>query len=467
MTGANDLIIRNAEIRGAAGLDIQILDGRIAEIGAGLPGLGQELDAAGGAVIPGLIDHHIHLLATAARAESLNLDSVSSASGFAAALRAFAAERPPGRWIRALGYHDRIAGVLTREDLDALVPDRPVRVQHQTGGLWMLNSRALDLVATGETPDAVERDAAGRPTGRIWRGDDWLKTRLPPTPPNLAPVGARLAALGVVGVMDASVTNNASTAVLLADAVRSGVLPQRLALMSGGSLAPPDDAAYVVGPVKILLDDHALPDLAELIGHIARARSSGRPVAVHCVAAGELALTLAAFEAAGARPGDRIEHGGMIAAAAIPTIVRLGLTVVTQSAFVFERGDRYLADIDPGEHDDLYRCRSLLEAGAPVAGSSDAPYADPDPWRAMQTAVTRRTRGGRSIGPGERVSSRRALGLYLGGFERPGGPGRRVAVGSDADLCILKAPIAEALISLSSDLIAATLKAGRLIHTNL
>src|SRR5262249_52178348 len=155
-------------------------------------------------------------------------------------------------------------------------------------------------------------------------------------------------------------------------------------------------------------------ELDDFTARIEGARTQGRAVAVHCVTAGEFALTLAAFEIAGARPGDRIEHGGLIPAEAIPVLKALGLTVVTQPAFVFERGDRYLAEVEPAEQGDLYRCASLLAAGVPVAGSSDAPYAAPDPWAGMAAAIARRTRGGRPIGPSEGVAPDAALALWLG-----------------------------------------------------
>jgi predicted amidohydrolase YtcJ len=457
------LVIRDAEVEGVAGRDVHILDGRIVEVGVGLTGAA-EMDARGGALIPGLIDHHIHLLATAARAESLSLEDARTTQTFAARLTAFAAARPPGAWVRAIGYHERVAGLLGREDIDALVPGHPVRIQHQTGGLWMLNSAALALVDDGQTPLGVERDAAGRATGRIWRSDDWLRTRIGKTPPALAPLGARLAAAGVTGLMDASVTTGPEAAATLADAHRSGALPQRLGLMSGGPLTAPQDGAYALGPFKILLDDHDLPPLEEIVDRMIQARAWGRAVAVHCVTAGELAVTLAAFEAAGSALGDRIEHGGMIPAEAIAILARLGLTVVTQPGFVFERGDRYLADIDPAEHGDLYRCASLAQAGVAVAASSDAPYSSPDPWSAMRSAVHRRTRDGAPIGLAERVSPARALRLFTGGFDRPGGEARRVAPGRVADLCLLQTPLRDALAVLSAELVAATFVDGRVVH---
>jgi predicted amidohydrolase YtcJ len=234
--------------------------------------------------------------------------------------------------------------------------------------------------------------------------------------------------------------------------------------MSGGFLAQCPDAAFRVGPLKIMLDEYDLPPLDEIVRRIGMARVWGRAVAVHCVTAAELALTLAAFETAGAKPGDRIEHGGAIPADAIAVIAGLGLTVVTQPGFVFERGDRYLADIDPAEHGDLYRCASLLAAGVPVASSSDAPYSAPDPWAAMRAAVRRQTREGLSLGSEERVDASVALQLHFGEFDAPGGRPRKVLPGEPADLCLLKTPLRDALSALSNDLVAATIIEGGLAY---
>lgn len=261
-----------------------------------------------------------------------------------------------------------MAGDLTSAVLDRLAPRHRVRVQHQTGALWVLNRLALESLGESGDPPGLERDS-----GRLWRGDAWLRGRIGAEPPPLAPIGARLAAYGVTALTDASVTTDASAAAILAAAHRAGGLPQRLMLMSGAPLAAPADGAFAVGPLKVLLDDHSLPDFDDFTGRIAAARDQGRAVAVHCVTAAELALSLAVFQAAGARVGDRIEHGGVIPADAIAVLRRPGLAVVTQPAFVHERGDRYAAEVDRADRSDLYRCRSLLDAGVPVAASSDAP----------------------------------------------------------------------------------------------
>ena len=450
------MILRNVEVDAQTGLDVRLEGGRIAAIGPGLPRDSEEIDGGGGALIPGLADHHIHLYGLAAQAGSVDLNDARKASDVAARIAAAAAQRPPGAWIRAVGYHERMAGDLTREQLDALAPDHRLRVQHQTGALWVLNSAALAAVREGTPlPAFVE------PSGRVWRGDAWLRERIGAEPPPLGAVGRRLAGYGITHLTDATVSTDAAAAARLADAHRAAELPQHLTLMSAGPLTAPEDRAFAVGPKKVLLDEHDLPPVEAFAGWIAEARQIGRATAVHCVTAAELALTLAAFEAASARHGDRIEHGGMIPAAAIGEIQRLRMAVVTQSIFIRDRGDRYAAEVSSDEQPDLYRCATLLAAGVPVAGSSDAPYGASDPWAAMATAVSRRTRGGRVIGPAEQVGPVSALALYLGEPADPGGPARRIAVGAAADLCLLKVPLAQALASPSAELVAATIVDGR------
>src|SRR3546814_4458235 len=89
---------------------------------------------------------------------------------------------------------------------------------------------------------------------------------------------------------------------------------------------------YALGPVKLLLDEADLPPVETVAARIAAARSLGRNVAAHCVTLGELLFYLEALaQAGGSQPGDRIEHGAMIAESLIGDIAAAGLTVVTRS----------------------------------------------------------------------------------------------------------------------------------------
>jgi predicted amidohydrolase YtcJ len=467
--GAAGLVLRDVRLDGRP-VDVLVRDGQVARIADRIapPAAAEVVDGNGGALLPGLWDHHVHLLALAAAAASVAAGppAVTDAAGLARALGAADRALAPGRWLRAVGYHESVAGPLDRDALDRLVPGRPARVQHRTGALWLLNGAG---VAAARLDDAsphpgVERDAEGRATGRVYGADRWLRDRLGPAdPPDLAAVGARLARLGVVGVTDATPYDRADDLAPLAAAAASGALPQHVVATGGPALAglvPP--APLAVGPVKLVVADHRLPDPDDLAGWIRTAHRHDRPVAVHCVTRVALVLALVAWDAAGSRPGDRVEHGAVVPPDLRDGVARLGLTVVTQPHFVAERGDQYLADVEPDDLPYLYPCQSLLDAGIPVAAGSDAPYGDADPWRSIAAAVARRTPSGAVVAPGERVDPRQALALWLGPPDRPGGPPRRVREGGPADLCLLRLPLEAALSEPDPSVVAATVIAGRL-----
>ena len=82
----------------------------------------------------------------------------------------------------------------------------------------------------------------------------------------------------------------------------------------------------------------------------------------------------------------------------------------------------------------------------------------------MTAAVERRTRSGAPIGPDEAVSPARALALFLGRPDQPGGPPVQVEEGVAADLCLLDAPLADVLRDLDAGHVLLSLPAGHLIH---
>ncbi|MCZ4314800.1 amidohydrolase family protein [Comamonadaceae bacterium G21597-S1] len=476
-----DLLIRNVTVRGHGAVDVAIDDGRITAICPRLSVAARVvLEGHGGALLPGLHDHHIHLLGAAAQLDSVVLTGVGSAAAVAARIRERAhrirtawvgppvgvrgEDGPPvaSAWVRATGYDEDMAGPLAKETLDQWLPDVPLRVQYHTGSLWVFNTRGLSEIAAVSGPDTpLERDAAGEPTGRLWDGDAWLKTCLPTQLPPLAALGRQLAAAGVTALTDASAGTGADEAALLARAHACGDLPQHLHLMSRGPLVAPADGAYAVGPVKIMLHEARLPDFDDIVLAVRQARAWNRRVAFHCATPTELSLALAVLDVAGTLDGDRIEHGSIIDDASAAVLAERSLTVVTQPAFIEERGDAYLARVDAGDIDNLYRCAGLLRSGVRVAGSSDAPYAEPDPWTAIRAASRRRTRSGHLLGGAEIVAPQTALNMFLGSPEDPGGTPRVVAVGADADLCMLKVPLHVALADPHRRWVAATVIAGR------
>jgi predicted amidohydrolase YtcJ len=116
--------------------------------------------------------------------------------------------------------------------------------------------------------------------------------------------------------------------------------------------------------------------------------------------------------------------------------------------------------VPTAEHDHLWRVASLLEAGVPVALSTDMPFGDGDPWAAMRAAVYRTTPSGAVLGVDECVSARTALTMFLGSAEQPAKP-RLVEPGGPADLCLLSVPAETALAELDAAMVAATIIDGR------
>jgi predicted amidohydrolase YtcJ len=108
----------------------------------------------------------------------------------------------------------------------------------------------------------------------------------------------------------------------------------------------------------------------------------------------------------------RIEHCSECPPHLLDRIKKLGIAVVTQPPFVYYSGERYLAMVPSDRQPWLYRIRSLMEAGIPIAGSSDSPIVDDNPMVGIYAAVNRLAQSGQAVLPEERVSVKKALEMY-------------------------------------------------------
>lgn len=460
------MLIHDAEINGTR-RDVLIRNGRISAVGASIPRQGHEcIDARGGALLPGLHDHHVHLNAMAAARRSVVLDP-SRAAGAEALAQELRSRASHGSWLRVTQYHEDMAGPLDRRTLGTLLgeefADTPVRVQHRSGALWVLNDAAIQQLTPHLGPlEGVERDASGQPTGRLWRSDHGLRDLLPTSREDhiadLASVARSLIAAGVTGVTDATPELGASDFEVL-----SKVAPLRVVVMAEEREDLWPEGSW--GPRKLVIADHALPTAAALAERIRNARGSrDRRVAVHCVSLESLVLLLAALEVTGSLPGDRIEHGAVIPDALVNEVANMGLAVVTQPDFLRLRGTTYRQHADDELVDDVYRYRGLLDAGITVVPSSDGPYASTDPWQVIRSAVKRVDLTGVPLNPRERVQPATALDGYLRHPLRLDAPARRIGPGRDADLCLLRCPLDDALRNPSADNVRATWIGGQLVH---
>jgi predicted amidohydrolase YtcJ len=457
------MLIRNAEVWAHGLADVKIEDGRIACLTP--PAGGTEgIDARGGALLPGLHDHHLHLAGLAARAQSVwcGPPQVEDVAGLELAL----ASHPGEGWIRGIGYHESLMDLPTAAQLDRLMPHRPLRMQHRSGRMWLLNSQALaELLDGSEAPPGMER-SAGKYTGRLFDEDEWLQRRLASAPPDFSGTSRQLARYGVTGITDMTPRNDPDIAAHFVAQQMIGALQQNVVMAGTLALANAAPSAaqrgWKLGPAKLHLHEAAMPDFAETVRFVAAAHEQSRAVAIHCVSEVELVYALAVLEEAGVRQGDRIEHASVAAMDLVQRIAALGLAVCAQPRFVHERGDAYRRDVEPRHQQDLYRLASLAAEGIVLAGGSDAPFCSADPWAGMRAAVDRKTASGRPFGPDEAMSPEGAVELYLADPLELGRQ-RRIAEGAPADLVLLDRPWREARTRLLSDDVRHTWVSGKII----
>lgn len=429
------MLIRNVEINGRI-CDVRLDGEHIVEIGAGLSGL-PGFDGQGGALLPGLHDHHIHLNASAAAMNSVKCGppEVTSADDLIAALH-----KDGSGLLRGIGYHHSVAGEIDRAWLDANGPARPIRIQHRGGRLWIMNSLAMEQAGLNAPGD-----------GRLLDADTELRQRS--EFPDLQPLLSRLKSYGMTGVTEVTPSNGMAEL----ENYKKQIGAMRLCVMGRAALTGSNDP--IVGPLKLHYHDHNLPSLERLTAEIKAAHVAGRAVAAHCVTRAELMLTLAAIEEAGPLHGDRIEHAAIADAAAIEWMRGLGVIVVTQPNFIVERVEAYRKDVPAEDHENLWRLKSFQEAGLRCAAGSDAPFGDVNPWAAMAAAVSRPAGF-----EAEAISPEEALLLYSKPVDDAGAPSRKVAVGEPADLCLIDKPWNEARCDLVNVCAKATWIGGDLVY---
>ncbi len=455
------MLIQGAELWGHGPGDLRVIDGCIAARGQLSPQPGEPVIAArGGLLLPGLHDHHIHLAALAVRDSSLwcGPPSMTNAGQLADRLQLAGTG-----WIRAIGYHESVMGLPTASDLDQLVAHRPLRIQHRSGRMWLLNSLALELLLTkAKPPTGLEREG-GNFTGRLFDEDHWLRDTLASAPPPFADIASALGRYGITGITDMSPRNDPAMAGHFAREMSKGSLRQRCVVAGNLSLGAVSPDRWQIGPAKLHLHEAALPAFDDAVAFIASGHHQSRAVAIHCTTEVELVFALAALEAAGAMAGDRIEHASIASADNVHEMARLGLAVCVQPHFIAERGEQYLSHVETRHLPDLYRISSLAEAGIALCGGSDAPFASADPWQAIAAAVSRRTAQGMVIGGDEALSAKQALKLYLAD---PADltHNRNLNIGDVADLCLLSVTWAKASLRLSADDVRATFIGGDCIY---
>jgi predicted amidohydrolase YtcJ len=193
--------------------------GAAAEIGELVGPRTRVVDLRGRLVVPGFQDAHVHPIGAGIDLIQCDVREARGRQAVLDVIRGYAQKHPDLPWVIGSGWSmaDFERGVPRREDLDAVVPDRPAFLPNRDGHSSWVNTRALELAGIDrDTPDPsggrIERDPDGTPTGALHEAAAEIVERLlPPSTDQMRDQGLSTAqrllhAWGITAWQDAIVT---------------------------------------------------------------------------------------------------------------------------------------------------------------------------------------------------------------------------------------------------------------------
>ena len=516
---------------------LAVVGGRIAWIGRDDEGLRDWRgpattvhDARFGLITAGFDDAHVHLLDGAAELDHVDLFGLRDVRAIQAAVARHAAENRSDAWVRGRGwtYVAFPGGLPTRDQLDAVVPDRPAFISCYDGHTGWVNTAALRLAGIDrDTPDPpagmIDRDPrTGEATGVLREAAQSLVERVLPRPSRddvLAAARRTIAAMhaaGITSVQDAwvEVEDLERWHALFDDG--SLRLRARLALpmqpdqsldawrstlgeydAQVGSLR---DADWLRGGIlKGFVDGVIEARTAALLAPYANDESSGHPewapdqldafvaaadaagwqLELHAIGDGAVRMALDAYERAAAANGSRdrrhrIEHVETVDRADLDRFGALGVVASMQPYHADpspNQVDLWAGNIGPDRAGRAWAWSSIRRSGGVVAFGSDWPVVPFDPFIALNAAANRQTIDGHPPGgwlPSEKLSLPDALAAYGHGSAYAAHADHRrgtLKVGMDADLVVLDRDIlAGGPSSIIGTRVALTVVGGEIVH---
>ena len=494
-----------------------------------LAGPGTVVEELGGATaVPGLVDAHNHLLHTGGVLSQVQLYDCRTLGEVVDRVAARVRSARPGEWILGRGWDESLLVERrhpTRRDLDPVSPDNPVLLERVWNKL-VCNSAALRVAGIDRsTPDPpagvlyagrIERDADGEPTGLFTDRAKELVRRHVPEPDEdelVAYVEAACRAYNAVGltaVGEPGLWPHELRA--LHRAAREGILTVRTdAELGGWGFGQPEDelglrdrvaglgvsggfgddllrlegvkmmpdgglgdrTARMLEPYfdgsrgEWVVDPDELPELIRFCHDL------GFPVDCHTCGDECQELVVRAYataQEASPKPWlrHRVHHAYFPTAEALRLMARHRIPAVVSSPFITNLGESYVVSVGEERAARVMPMRAYLDAGVPLAGSSDSFITDFNPWVGMYAAATRTTVTGRVLGVSERLTPLEALRSYtLGGAYATGREARLGSLepGKLADLVVLdRDPLVVPPEELREVRALATFLGGRAVH---
>jgi predicted amidohydrolase YtcJ len=159
------------------------------------------------------------------------------------------------------------------------------------------------------------------------------------------------------------------------------------------------------------------PSQSELNEIVFAVHQAGQQIAIHALEEKAVKAACKAIQFALDRlpvkdHRHRIEHCSVCSPELARKIATLGITVVTQPAFIYFHGERYLETVPDEQLNYLYPLQTLLYQGVNTAASSDCPIVSPDPLIGINAAIHRLNSAGKVVGRREKIPPIAALQMY-------------------------------------------------------
>lgn len=415
------------------------------------------IDAHGATVLPGLIDSHGHMEALGESLENLDLRGMTSERAIADKVRAEAAKRKPGEWIRGDAWDQNLwdsKQFPTAASISAAAPNNPVALARVDGHALWVNRKAMEIAdlnrATADPAGGrIMRDANGNPTGVLLdRARALVDAKIPP--PTDEQVERRLlraaqecARFGLTTVHDAGVPQQTIDAyrslieknelpihvyamiqnqpelidAWLARGPETGdwLTVRAIKLIADGALGSRGAALiepYTDDPTNrglLILDRAFIRSVAE------RAIKRGFQVNTHAIGDRTNHETLLAYADALKGPNGkrfRIEHAQVVAPNDFAMFGRYDIIASMQPTHATSDMPWAEARLGSERIRGAYAWQTFLQLGIHVPGGSDFPVESPNPIWGLYAAITRQDKQGNPPGgwfPDQRMSREEAL----------------------------------------------------------
>lgn len=479
------------------------------------------IDLGGRLVTPGFNDAHIHFLNGSLGLFQVDLFNAGSLEEMKRRIASFAQAHPGEKWITGGGWEygwfpdHRLP---SKEDLDGIVPDRPVYLKAFDGHTGWVNSAALRRAdVNGATKfdgfGEIVKDARGRPTGALKENAQSVVTRLIPQPTRERKLAALIAgeelaaSLGITSIQNGM--GSPEELALYDDLLQEGKLTVRTGMAF--TVTPSDDPKELeqfaalnrshtgpwlrAGAIKLIMDgvveSHTAAMLApysddpsksgspvwtqdQLDKIVELATRLGLQIYTHAIGDRAVRMTLDAYERV--HPEGRrlrIEHIETVSAADLPRFAKLGVIPSMQPIHADpESAEPWDRAVGPERMKLAFAWRDFEKSGAKLTFSSDWPAAiDLNPIHGIYCAVTRQTADGQPPGgwvPEQRIGVETALraytamGAYCSFEEKSKG---QIKAGMLADVIVYSADLFRvAPARIADSRVVMTLVDGRIVY---